>query len=1066
MKKYILLFMGLCVTFQLCAQLSGRVYSDNTKEPLVGATLNLIRTEFSTVTDGSGYFSIPIASMPDTLLVRYTGYIDQIIPLDDTPIDLDIYLKTENTLIDEVLVNTGYQSLPRERATGSFTHIDNQLFNRSVSTDLISRLEGVTSGLSYELPRTLGGVPSSTPNLRIRGLSTIRGETEPLIVIDNFPYEGNLNNINPNDVESITILKDAASASIWGARAGNGVIVITTKSGTSSRRPTININTNVSLMERPDLFYDRRFLPPSEVVELEREFFGRGLYGKEDWDANTPAIEILLALDEGRIDAATAHNMLEDLNRHDLRKEAGRHLYRQGLNQQYATNISGGADNYQYYLSAGLDNNSSNLIGNDYERISLSAKNDFQPVKKLNISTNINFMKSKMMNNGISILNLAGTNPYVYMRLADENGDALPIVRNNRFAYIDKALEMGLLDWHFRPLDELKMNDNVTKSQEIRVNTSARYNLRHGFNAEVNYQYQSISNSTRVHHVPESYFTRNEINRFTQADGSRPVPLGGILDRSGTTFTSHYGRAQIDYNGAWEGRHEINALAGFELRHEQNIGDGSSRIFGYDDQVLTYISDINFNSNFPIRPRLISSRIPNGTSPGRQFVDRFVSYYANFAYSWYTKYTLSGSVRWDASNIFGVDFNNKGVPLWSVGGAWSISEEPFFIPNWVDHAKLRVTYGSNGNAVRSISALPFISYGFTNSISRLPSARIGSVGNPDLSWEQVNTVNLAIDFSILNRRVFGSAEWYFKQSKNLIGEDLIDPTTGIIGLGNGYNLDNQRNYADLRTRGIDIEVSTLNIDKAAKWETSMLVSYVTNKVTNYFAEPNTPIMRFLGDSSIPVVEGNSIDQLYAIPWYGLDGGGSPLVSVDGELGNDYNMYFNNLTREDLLRVGTSMPPYFGSIRNTFTWRSISASFNLMWKGGHWFRRESIVYSWLFGPSKLTHLDYLARWQNPGDELVTSVPSMPERTDLRRDQAYMFSEVLVERGDHIRLQDVNISYQVPQKIARNIGVSQVRLYGYARNLGIIWKHTDLDIDPDVKALYPQPLQIAFGLQIQL
>lgn len=1070
MKKCIILITAVCLFSNAFPQINGYVFSDDTGEHLAGASLGLARSGLSGVTDEHGAFTFSGVTFPDTLVVRYVGYTIKAIPVLGPNTDMVIYLQSQNHAIAEVMVNTGYQSVPKERATGSFTHIDSDLFNRSVSTDLISRLEGVTNGLSYELPRTREA-PSATPNLRVRGLSTIHGETEPLIVVDNFPYEGDIGNINPNDVESITVLKDAAAASIWGARAGNGVIVITTKRGAMSRKPTVNVNSNVSITEKPDLHYSRTFLPPADMVELERTLFGRGLYTKNDWTAYTPAIDILFALDEGLLDEAQANARLEDLKRYDIRDEAARHLYRQSVNQQYAMNVNGGGENYHYYVSAGFDNNAGSLVGNGYERITFNAKNSFRPIDKLNISTSLNYMQSRSQNNGISLVDLApaGMNhTYVYARLADDNGSPLPMVKNNRFGYTEKALEMGLLDWHYRPLEELGLNDNTSGSQEVRLNTSVDYRLLRGLRTEARYQYQRIGGSARQHYSSDSYFARHEINRFTQADGSKPIPLGGILDRGSSRFDSHYGRFQLDYSGVLSGKHELNGLAGFELRQERNIHDGWSRLYGYNDDVLTQAINLDFDSGFPIRPRGGSGRINYGNSPGSQTVDRFVSYYANLAYTFNSKYTLSASTRWDASNIFGVAFNQKGVPLWSVGGAWNMANEQFFNVNWVSLAKLRATYGANGNAVRSVSSLPYIRFGTINSITGLPVGVLVSVGNPDLSWEQVNTANLGLDFVLFAGRLSGSVEWYNKSGKNLIGNDLFDPTTGIHVTSVGsYNLSNQRNYADLNTKGWDIELNTVNIDNGLKWQTTLLFSQVRNKVIKHHTPLTPPITNFFGAGiGVPVVEGFSRDQLYAIPWHGLDNTGAPLVMVDNELGTDYNGYFNGLTQEDLLKAGVSIPPYFGSIRNTFTWRSFSAGVNILWKAGHLFRQGSIEYNSLFGSSRTTHIDYLDRWQRPGDELTTNIPSMPQSANVRRDQAYLFSEALLEKGDHIRLQDINLSYQLPQKYSRSVGLSHVRLYGYANNLGILWKHTKYDIDPDARALYPRPIQVAFGLQIQL
>src|SRR5699024_8142676 len=187
---------------------------------------------------------------------------------------------------------------------------------------------------------------------------------------------------------------------------------------------------------------------------------------------------------------------------------------------------------------------------------------------------------------------------------------------------------------------------------------------------------------------------------------------------------------------------------------------------------------------------------------------------------------------------------------------------------------------------------------------------------------------------------------------------------------------------------------------------------------------------------------------------------------EGELSGDYDAYFNDLEYEDLINVGSYIPPFFGSLRNTFNWSSFSIDFNLVWKFGHKYRRKSINYNDLFGSSHVMHSDYINRWQSPGDELTTNVPSMPEVGSLRRDQAYVFSEALIESGNHIRLQDVNFSYRLPDKYCKAIGLRQVDVFTYLRNFGILWKESKNQLDPDVQSLFPSPFQFTFGLQIKL
>lgn len=1046
------------------SQISGTV-EDKNSNPLPQVTIQSLRTNAVAKTDDKGNFMLNISEFPDTLILSLIGYKQRKIALDNSLNRLKVNLDAHENVIDEVLVSTGYQSLPRERATGSFAHINNELFNRTVGSDVLGRLEGVTNGLAYELPRTTRD-PSTSPELRVRGLSTINGESKPLIVVDNFPFEGDINLINPNDIQNITLLKDAAAASIWGARAGNGVIVITTKKGRNDINTKLTLNAGSILGQKPDLYYAPYLLPTDDAIELELELYNRGLYVKNNWNTYTPVIETMFALEEGIIDQTQVTKNLEQYKSYDVREEAMKYLYRQARTQQYALNIRGGSTKNLYYLSAGLDDSEQSIKGNKNYRTTLTANNDIELMKNLRLSTSLNWNRIRGEVNGISFKDLAPqgmVNIYPYARLVDEHGTSLPIVKYNRPTYTNLAEEMGLLNWHYYPINELQIADNSNGKQDVRVNSSLRYQFNSSIGIEARYQFQTIEDYQRQYYSQESYFARNLINMFTQSDGTRPIPLGGILDRSSSTYNANYGRLQFDYNNEWE-KHALNGLGGFEIREESTTGNGGMRLYGYDDDILTYANNIDYKSSFSNRPQG-SAFIPFNNSSGRQLIDRFVSYYGNLAYTYNGKYTLSSSARWDASNIFGVDFNQKGVPLWSAGLAWILNNEPFFNIEGIDRAKLRFTYGANGNVARTLSSLPFIEYGHYNSASRISAARLISVGNPDLRWEKVNTTNLGLDLAVLKNRINASIDFYRKKSSDLIGYDIIDPTTGIIGTGTAFNLDNRRNYANMTTEGVDIELNTVNVQGPLTWGSNYLLNLVKNKITNYFTRSDISILEYFDDYVVPVSKGFSKDQIYSIPWNRLDNEGNPLVNINGELSTDYALFFNNLSKDDLQDAGISVPKFFGSLRNTLEWKSFSISANIVYKLGYSFRRESISYQSLFGSARSTHIDYLKRWQMVGDERLTNVPSMPSQSNQLRDYSYLFSDILIERGDHIRLHDLNLSYLFNSNNIKRMGLSQLRIYGYARNLGIIWKRSKINLDPDARALYPQPMQLAIGIHAE-
>ncbi|QEC52891.1 TonB-dependent receptor plug domain-containing protein [Anseongella ginsenosidimutans] len=346
MKFKILLILYLALPCLALSQnatriIEGQVIAEEDGRPLSGAAVHLTGNLKTVGTDANGRFrmEIPFDSTV-TIICSYLGYLDtatRVHPETQSPVLIE--LRNDVALLDEVVVSTGYQQLPRERATGSFEYIDNELFNRQISTDVISRLDGITGGVLFD--KRSGG----STRFNVRGLSTFLSEERPLIVLDNFPYEGDIQNINPNDIESVTILKDAAAASIWGTRAGNGVVVITTKKATYNQPFKLSVSSNVSVVQRPDLFYQSQ-MSSGDYIDAERFLFERGAY---DADINntrsrpvlTPVVEILNKQRNGLITEAEATRQINALRKHDVRKDLEEYFYRRAINQQYNMQLQG-----------------------------------------------------------------------------------------------------------------------------------------------------------------------------------------------------------------------------------------------------------------------------------------------------------------------------------------------------------------------------------------------------------------------------------------------------------------------------------------------------------------------------------------------------------------------------------------------------------------------------------------------------------------------------------------------------------------------------------------------------
>jgi TonB-linked SusC/RagA family outer membrane protein len=959
------------------------------------------------------------------------------------------------------VVSTGYQQIPGERVTGSFVKINNELINRSVSPDIISRLKGVTSGLLTD--ESNSGNPLG---ISIRGRSTIYANTSPLIVVDNFPYDGDINNINPNDVESITVLKDAAAASIWGARSGNGVIVITTKKGNYNQPVRVSFNSNITVGGKPDLFYLPN-ISSAGFIEVEKFLFDKGYYDNDilspTQKALTPAVEILVKRREGKLSAEQAAAQLNALAKYDVRNDLLKYAYRTRVNQQYAVNLSGGSPNQQYYVSLGYDKNLHTAVGDQYSRISVNANNTYALLKhKLEINTGILFSQTRQQNNGISSSEFSKRTIYPYAQLADANGQPLPVARY-RQGYVDTAGQGKLLDWNYFPLDEMRLSDNTNKGTSYLVNLGIKYKVVKALDLTLNYQYGRGLSEMRNRYSQQTFYTRDYINRFTQVDWAtgkvtRPVPLGDILDWGNTEYTSHNTRAQLNYNNTWKGVHQLAAIAGGEIR-DYRAGTVSSRFYGYNAQRGTSMP-VNYLNPYPSYIDGSSITIESAQDAGNQ-ADRNVSYFTNLAYTYDHRYTFSVSARNDASNLFGVKTNQKWAPFWSAGLAWKLSKEDYYHIKWLPYLRFRVTYGYNGNVDKSVSAFLITqSVGAVNRYGAEQSA-VFNPPNPALRWEKTRQINAGLDFGTTNNRFSGSLEYYHKSGTDLMGDASLPPSSGLPQY--------RGNTANMKGSGVDLRVSSDNIQGKLTWNTTLLFNFNRDRITGYNVAP--AVNNDYVSGIVPIV-GKPFSALHSYRWGGLDPAtGDPQGIKDGKSSKEYGDIINSADPAAIVYNGPTQPAFFGGMINTLSWKQFALSSNITYKFGYYFRRASVGYYSFFMATRAGHSDYDKRWQNPGDEQHTYIPSLIYPADPTRDQFYRYAEVLVEKGDHIRLQDIRLSYDLSKQLIRRLPFEHMQFYIYANNLGILWRANDHGIDPDVTQYtgyaylaVPQVKTLAAGIKI--
>lgn len=1032
-------------------KISGTVLSATSKAPLEGVTVT-VKGGDKTLTAADGKFSITSPVAAPVLLFTHVAYHTL-----EAKADTGYFFLSEKRVsIETVTVSTGYQELGKETAPGSYDKIDNASLNRTASSDILSRLEGVAEGAFFSKV-------AGRKDIFIRGISTLTAGTAPLIILDNFPYEGDINNINPNDVESITILKDASSAAIWGAKAGNGVIVVTSKKGAYNQKAKLQLSSNVTFEQKPDLFYDPSFLNSGDFIDVEKFLFSKGKYDADLSNITTrpvvsPVVELLHRVRAGLMSQAEADSKIELLRNNDVRKEYDRYFYRPSVNNNHAISLSGGSGMINYLLNLGYDKNVSAAIGNSNERITFYSIVNVKPVRKLEVQAAVNYSYGANEKNALgTIIPGSGKNVlYPYAVFADKDGNPLPVEYGYRSTYLDTAGSGLLPDWKYRPLDEKKFKDNKDIIQDILLRISAKYQISKSLSAEIKGQAEKAWTENENYSSPESYLMRNLINRFSQRSGAgikRNLPAGGVLDKSYNHLSAYALRGQVNYAASVKNI-AMNIMAGGEIRNNHNKYF-SDRQYGYDEKTLVS-SPVDYLSTFTLYGNLGTGSIPSNSSAG-YLLNRFISVYSAGEITYLKRYTFSASARKDASNLFGVNTNKKWTPLWSSGVGWKISEEPFFKLRFLSLLRLRASYGFNGNIKGDLSAVPVIRYSAASTVTNLPFAQVMTLGNPDLRWERSGIFNAGIDLETKNQKIIASVEIFSRRSVDLLSPTQVDPTLGLGTM--------TMNTANISGKGIDSRIFVKIIDRKFKWNIQSIFSYVHNRVTKYLP-PLANKGAYAGYSYlITPVEGYDPYVIISYKWAGLDPQtGEPMGFVNGAASKDYVKLTTPASFSDVAVSGTTRPPYFGNIIQTISWKGLSLSFNLSGKFGYHFRRVSLNYTSLFNNWQ-GHSEFTQRWKKPGDEAFTSVPSMLYPSNSTRDNFYNNSEATIEKGDVIRLQDIRLGYNIVNDKNRSM-FKNFNGYLLINNPGILWRANKGGIDPDYGSGIPAAPSVSAGIKLTL
>lgn len=1099
MKRHVFIlllsFAGVLTSaFAASRQVQGVVISSEDNMPLIGASVYIKAEDLSkdgnsptitgVITDIDGKFNISVPEGVTRLFCSYVGHEVQELKLVPGKDQYEITLFPSAQMLDAVVV-TGYQTVERRKLTAAVgkLNISDETIGAVKSID--QALAGQIAGLSVT---STSGAPGAPAKIRIRGTSSLNGTQDPLWVLDGIPLEGTdvpqsnvLNDVsniqqssiaglNPADIENITVLKDAAATAIYGARAANGVIVITTKKGKVGK-PVINFSSKFTYM--PTLSTNRlNMLNSQEKVDLELELLrsnfaygdnkggvskiisGYGLtdaYKKGGWGALTP---------EAQTDISRLRNTETDW---------GDILFRDAFNQEYTLSLSGGNERVTYYTSIGYYQENGNVKGVGLDRLNIVAKTSYKVNRMLKFGVSL-FVNRR--NNKTYLTDTYGlVNPVYYSRKA--NPYYQPFDANGNYVYDFDVQNNSDTDLGFNIFEERKntSNEETINALSSIFDAELRFNDKLKFTTQLGLQLDKASKeqiadkesfSMRIIRKNSKYWdSASQSNKYF-------IPDGGVHKAYENTNSQITWKAMGEYRDSFNDIHELEVMVGTELRktwYETLFSAG----YGFDRQTLTtkpvVFPDEDRARQFPLHQKTYKE-------------NAYVSFFSTASYSLMNRYTFGGSIRFDGSDLFGVDKKYRYLPLYSVSGLWRLSNEPFMqgTRKWMDNLAFRVSYGIQGNIDKNTSPFLLGKYIVDNI---LPGGSehmidINSAPNKKLRWEKTQSVNVGLDFSVLNQAINLSVDYYYRKGTDLIGKQMLPLETGFVST----NI----NWASMINKGVEVSLSTRNVaTKNFSWYTNLNFAYNNNKVLRE-AIPEA--------QTIPGREGYPVDAIFAIKTAGLDEEGYPLFyDKEGKkvtlkelyrLQDPFGLGFtvnSDVTpaeeRSFYSYIGSQDTPYTGGLINTFSYKNWELTANLSFNLGGYVRTTPSYNFINFDRGQDVNSDILDRWtpENTDGRLPALITSEKRADEYywydQKSEIYKNLDIWVKKLNYFRLQNLRLGYRLPEKMIKSLGMGSASVAIEGRNLLVFGSSYKNFLDPE--SMYnpyapPIPKSITFSLNL--